>query len=198
LSYPKCIASDDAHAVRETGFSAVYRANLLARIHETPSRILSVMPAFQQLHILIGTMTGNAESVAQTIAIACTDQIASIQTTRMDSLASDIFSDPHTLYLICTSTHGSGDVPNNAIPLYISLDEQPRDLSKIRYGVMALGDLGSYPNTFAGGGKLFDERLAGLGAKRIGEVFTHDASSGLMAEEEGLAWCKAWLALALA
>jgi MioC protein len=66
----------------------------------------------------------------------------------------------------------------------------------VRYGVIALGDR-TYLNTFAFGGKKFDERLQGLGAQRVGEVWCHDASAGTMPEELGTAWCREWLAQAV-
>jgi hypothetical protein len=72
------------------------------------------------------------------------------------------------VWLVCTSTYGTGEVPDNAKPLYAALGEQRPDLSKVRYGVVALGD-SIYPNTFCFGGKRFDELLASLGARRIGE-----------------------------
>ena len=72
-----------------------------------------------------------------------------------------------------------------------------QNIFNVRYGVISLGDFGSYPNTFAGGGKRFDERLEGLGAKRIGDVFTHDASGGTMPETDGAAWARQWLVSAL-
>ncbi len=149
------------------------------------------------LKIFVATMTGNAEYVAQAIQMDCSDLVSHIEITMMDELKSDAFEERDCLYLICSSTYGAGDVPDNGQQLYASLDDQPRDLSHVKYGVIALGDFGSYPNTFAGGGKRFDERLEGLGAKRIGEVFTHDASGGTMPETEGAAWAREWLAQAL-
>jgi MioC protein len=100
--------------------------------------------------------------------------------------------------LICTSTYGAGDVPDNATKLYASLLNEPKGLAHVRYGVIALGDHGSYPQTFANGGRRFDAALADLGAQRIGELFTHDASDGSMPETEGTAWARGWLAQALA
>jgi MioC protein len=150
-----------------------------------------------KLKIYVATMTGTAEYVAQAIQMDCSDLIGDIEVTMMDSLRSDAFEERDCLYLICSSTYGAGDVPDNGQALYSSLDDEPRDLSHVRYGVIALGDFGSYPNTFAGGGKRFDERLSGLGAKRIGEVFTHDASGGTMPESEGTEWARQWLTLAL-
>ena len=55
-----------------------------------------------------------------------------------------------------------------------------------------LGDR-TYMQTFCFGGKKFDERLSGLGAQRVGEVWCHDASAGTMPEELGTQWCREWL-----
>ena len=150
-----------------------------------------------KLKILVGTVTNTAEYVAQAIEMDCADMVEQIEVCLMDGLSIDAFSED-ALYLICTSTYGAGDVPDNAQELYASLDDAPRYLGHVRYGVIALGDMGSHAQTFAFGGKLFDERLQGLGAKRIGEVFTHDASDGSVAEEAATAWCRDWLPTALA
>ncbi len=147
-----------------------------------------------KLKILVGTMTGTAEFVAQAIELDCAELADPIEVTRMDALDGSVF-DEDALFLICTSTYGSGDVPDNAQALYASLDAQPRFLGHVRYGVIALGD-SAYPQTFCNGGKRFDERLSDLGAKRIGDVFCHDASAGTVPEDEGVAWCRAWLASA--
>jgi MioC protein len=149
-----------------------------------------------KLKILVGTMTSTADYVAQSIQMDCTDLVDDIEICLMDGLRSDCLQED-ALYLICTSTYGSGDVPDNSRALYESLDAQPRDLSRVRYGVIALGDR-TYLQTFCMGGKKFDERLQGLGAQRVGEVWCHDASAGTMPETEGVAWCREWLALALA
>lgn len=149
-----------------------------------------------KLKILVGTMTSTADYVAQAIQMDCADLVEDIEITLMDGMEIGVF-DEDALYLICTSTYGSGDVPDNARQLYDSLDAQPKYLGHVKYGVIALGDR-TYTQTFAFGGKKFDERLQGLGAQRIGEVFIHDASAGTMPEELGAAWCREWLPEAIA
>lgn len=148
-----------------------------------------------KLKILVGTMTSTADYVAQAIQMDCADLVDTIEVQLMDGLDIGVFDDD-ALFLICSSTYGSGDVPDNARALYDSLDSQPRFLGHVRYGVLSLGDR-TYLQTFAFGGKRFDERLQGLGARRIGEVWCHDASSGTVPEDEGVAWCRQWLAQAL-
>lgn len=151
-----------------------------------------------KLKILVGTMTSTADYVAQAILMDCADVVSDIEVLMMDNLDIGVFDaapDEDALYLICTSTYGSGDVPDNARALYESLAATPKYLGHVRYGVIALGDR-TYLQTFCFGGKKFDERLQDLGAQRVGEVWCHDASAGTLPETEGTAWCREWLALA--
>lgn len=150
-----------------------------------------------KLKILVGTVTNTAEYVAQAIEMDCADLVESIEVQMMDGLDISVF-DEDALFLICTSTYGAGDVPDNARALFDSLDQAPKFLGHVRYGVIALGDMGSHAATFCFAGKQFDERLQGLGAKRLGEIWCHDASDGSVAETEGAAWCRDWLVQALA
>jgi MioC protein len=149
-----------------------------------------------KLKILVGTMTSTADFVAQAIQMDCAEMVDAIEVVLMDGQDIDVF-DEDALYLICTSTYGSGDVPDNARILYDSLDSRPKFLGHVRYGVIALGDR-TYAQTFCFGGRKFDERLQGLGAQRIGEVWCHDASAGTMPEELATAWCREWLKEAVA
>ena len=149
------------------------------------------MQAFD-LTILVGTMTGTAQLVAQEIELTLDDDATCVKVLPMDGLDTGVFS-AGGLFLICTSTYGQGDVPDNARALYESLQGARPDLSKIRYGVIALGDR-TYAETFCNGGRRFDAILSELGAKRIGEVMLHDASAGTMPEEVATEWVQSWIA----
>jgi MioC protein len=142
--------------------------------------------------ILVGTMTGTAQLCAQEMELALDDGETEVATRLMDGLDSSVFSDD-SVFLICTSTYGQGDVPDNARALYEHLQSARPDLSRVRYGVFGLGDR-TYAETFNFGGKRFDDLLTELGARRIGERHMHDASSGILPEETALEWCQAWLA----
>ena len=146
------------------------------------------------LTILVGTMTSTAELVAQAVQLAAEDDDVRIAIKAMDGLDAGVFAGGG-LYLICTSTYGQGDVPDNAKALYAELQAKRPDLSQLRYGVFGLGDR-TYAETFNFGGKRFDELLAELGAQRIGERVQHDASSGVLAEEAAVEWAAEWLKLA--
>ena len=143
------------------------------------------------LNILVGTMTNTAQLVAQEIELTAGDDDTRIAVTYMDGLIATAVK-PGNLYLICTSTYGQGDVPDNAKSLYDSLVATRPDLTGVRYGVIALGDR-TYLQTFCYGGKKFDAILTGLGAQRIGEVCIHDASAGTLPEEVCIEWAQAWI-----
>ncbi len=146
-----------------------------------------------KISILVGTMTGTAQLCAQEMELALDDGDNRVETLLMDQLDSSVFS-RDGVFLICTSTYGQGDVPDNAKALYDDLRARRPNLSGVRYGVFGLGDR-TYAETFNFGGKRFDDILAELGATRIGERHKHDASSGVLPEETALEWCQQWLGL---
>jgi MioC protein len=145
------------------------------------------------LTILVGTMTGTAQSVAQELELRLDDGDTRAQAVLMDGKDASVFAGGG-LFLICSSTYGQGDVPDNAKQLYESLQTQRPDLSNVRYGVIALGDR-TYVDTFCNGGRRFDAILSELGAQRIGEILLHDASAGTMPEEVAAQWVEGWIAL---
>src|SRR6266511_997097 len=110
-------------------------------------------PMALELTILVGTMTGTAQLVAQELELTLDDGEIRVRTTPMDGLDADVFSGGG-LFLICSSTY-------------------------VQCGVIALGDR-TYADTFCNGGKRFDAILSELGAWRIGEIMLHDASAGTM------------------
>jgi len=145
-----------------------------------------------KINILVGTMTGTAQLCAQEIELALDGDEVQVATLLMDKLDPSVFADRAAVYLVCTSTYGQGDVPDNAKALYGALCTGKPDLSGVRYGVFGLGDR-TYAETFNFGGKRFDEILAALGAERIGERYTHDASSGTLPEEIAMEWAQQWV-----
>src|SRR2546421_12837042 len=146
-----------------------------------------------KISILVGTMTGTAQLCAQEMELALDDGHNRVETLVMDQVGSSVFS-REGVFLICSSTYGQGDVPDNAKALYDDLRAKRPNLSGVRYGVFGLGDR-TYAETFNFGGKRFDDILTELGATRIGERHRHDASSGVLPEETALEWCQQWLGL---
>src|ERR671935_2657938 len=148
-------------------------------------------PESMRITILVGTMTGTAQLCAQEMELALDDGDTQVEALLMDNLDASVFQ-RDGVFLICTSTYGQGDVPDNARALYEDLQRKRPDLSRVSYGVFGLGDR-TYAETFNFGGKRFDDILTELGAKRIGERYKHDASSGVLPEETAIQWCQDWV-----
>jgi MioC protein len=143
-----------------------------------------------RLTILVGTMTGTADLVAEEVKDALAKRGIAAEVTPMDGLDAGIFAG-ESAFLICTSTYGQGDVPDNAQALFSDIEQAKPDLSHVTYGVIALGDR-TYAQTFCYGGKRFDALLQSLGARRIGDVLLHDASAGTIPEEVAVEWSGPW------
>jgi MioC protein len=146
----------------------------------------------EPLTILVGTMTGTAEMVADEVKDVLTAAGVAAEVLAMDKLTPAAFERPGR-FLICTSTYGQGDVPDNARDFFGALETVRPDLARVQYGVIALGDH-TYAQTFCFGGKRFDQLLTSLGATRLGEMMLHDASAGTVPEEVAVDWVRQWIA----
>jgi len=146
-----------------------------------------------ELTILVGTQTGVAQLVAQEIELRLDGEDIRIKTLVMDDLDPGVF-DGGGLFLICTSTYGQGDVPDNAKQLYEGLQQLRPDLSNVRYGVIGLGDNGTHASTFCFAAKKFDSLLGELGARRIGDPLFNDSCIGLP-EDDAAEWIESWIPL---
>ena len=143
-----------------------------------------------QITILVGSMHGTATSIAQTLQLCEQEIAASIEVLPMDDLEIDVFDRPG-LFIVCTSTTGTGDVPDNAQHFFHALDAQAKYLGHVRYGLVALGDA-SYGESFLGGGRQFDARLADLGAQRLGEICVLDAMETSDPQAHAMDWLQRW------
>ena len=146
-----------------------------------------------KIKILVGTTHQTSMQVAQAIELDGGD-VATIEVIDLQDQTIDALQDPNTVYLICSASYGCGDVPENAQGFLASLQDTPTYLGHVRYGVIALGDQASYPNTFAQGGLRLDAALADLGAKRLGDIHVIDVSETNDPEAAGVEWFRQWLA----
>ncbi len=146
-----------------------------------------------RVQILFATMTGTAELVAEELMDHLSGQSVDCSMDPMDTFDVSRLKNLEII-LICTSTTGEGEVPDNGLEFHRYLrDEQP-DLRHIRFGVCGLGD-SSYSATFNAGGAQFEAALISCGAVKIGERMLHDASSDVLPEDQAVGWCDDWLRL---
>lgn len=144
-----------------------------------------------KITILVGTMSGTAEMVADEIEQVLDEADHEVEVLSMDEVEPDLLV-AGGKFIICTSTYGSGNVPDNAFELVEALENDAPDLSNMEYGLFVLGDR-TYNDTFCDAGKIFDALLSKLGAKRLGEMHCNDASSSDLPEEVGPEWATEWV-----
>ncbi len=121
----------------------------------------------KELLILYGTVSGNAEDLADQISEKITDIGFKTEIKSMDDTDVSILQGIKNL-LVIVSTWGEGDPPDDCIDFYDSInDDNTPLLNGLNYSVLALGDT-SY-EYFCQAGKDIDARLEKLGANRIYE-----------------------------
>ncbi len=145
----------------------------------------------QSIVLLVASMSGTAEMVADEMAQEIKGRGLAARVINMENAQISLFEHYRT-FIVCSSTYGTGDIPDNGQAFFAELTEQRPDLSHVRYGVVGLGAM-TYFTTFCGGPRKFDEIFSSLGAKRIGDCLFHDAKSDLFADQAALQWFESWL-----
>ncbi len=141
----------------------------------------------KNLNILVASMTGTALIVADEIAEICDSNNIKAKITEMDNLHYKSIIEQEFPILIISSTYGQGDIPDGSKVFYNNLKVDAPNLDHINFAVFGLGDM-TYKDTFAFGGKKFEQLFLDLNANKIIESFFHDASIGTLPEEEGVNW----------
>ena len=139
------------------------------------------------IDIIVASMTGTALIVADEIVETCKEKNISALITEMDNITYEFLLEKNNPILIVSSTYGQGDVPDGSKIFYNGLKEHSPSLKHINYAVFGLGDM-TYKDTFAFGGKKFEDLFDKLEAKQITKSYFHDASDGSLPEEEAVKW----------
>ena len=124
--------------------------------------------------IIVGTMLGAAEYVADAIAASLSEKSATT-TIHTEPKFEDI--NQQATWVVCTSTHGAGELPDNIQEFAKALNTA--DLPGTQVVIIGLGDT-SY-DTFCYGAKEIETKLVNAGAK----ISVISAPSDLTAQNSG-------------
>jgi sulfite reductase (NADPH) flavoprotein alpha-component len=152
-----------------------FQNNLLgqARAHLPVGASAAVAPlapaaaavAAPSLTIISASHTGNGRKICEKLLAAVQALGIQARVVKAGDYQPREIAKEKLLYIVI-STHGDGDPPDEARGLYEFLGtKRAPQLPELQYSVLALGDT-SYPK-FCEAGRVIDERLAKLGAKRL-------------------------------
>lgn len=140
--------------------------------------------------LISGSTLGGAEYVAEHLAERL--QQAGFTTNMLHGPELDELT-LSGIWLLVTSTHGAGELPDNLQPLLEQLEQQRPDLSEIRFGAVGLGS--SEYDTFCGAINTLDRALIDRGAKRIGSLLEIDVTQHQIPEDPAEQWVRSWIPL---
>ena len=93
-------------------------------------------------------------------------------------------------WLVVTSTHGAGELPDNLLPLYEEISEQQPDLSAVTFGAVGIGNR-EY-DLFCGALDKMEALLTTAGARRIGDHLKIDVLQHEIPEDPAGEWVETW------
>lgn len=141
------------------------------------------------VNIIVGSQMGSAEYVAEQLSDALNNQ--GINSQLHDQPEFNEIEQQNTIWLVCTSTYGAGDYPDNLIS-FVEQVSQVDDLSHLKYSVIALGDT-SY-DTYNLAGRNIDALLSQKGAVKVAQRLELNILDEALPEDTALAWLDSWIA----
>ena len=139
------------------------------------------MSSFQ---IIVGSMLGGSEYVAEACEETLTALGHDVELHFQPNFA-QINSENQT-WLICTSTHGAGDYPDNIRAFVTDLEKSDQDLSSVKFLTIGVGD-SSY-DTFCFAAKNLNKLLISRGCVESLPLTTLDMSEDIDPEERSQNW----------
>lgn len=139
------------------------------------------MSSFQ---VIVGSMLGGSEYVAEACEETLTALGHEVELHFQPDLA-QINSENQT-WLVCTSTHGAGDYPDNIQAFVADLENCDQDLSSVKFLTIGIGD-SSY-DTFCYAAKNINKLLLSKGCNELLPLITLDMSEDIDPEERSQNW----------
>jgi MioC protein len=144
------------------------------------------------IQIIVGSMLGGTEYVGE----ACEETLVDLDhqvnihlKPDLSTIISQTFaelSNKNSIWIICTSTHGAGDYPDNIEQFVSDLTHCDQDLSTVKFLTIGIGD--SNYDTFCYAAINIANTLKSIGCKEIVSVKKLDMSLDIDPEELAQQW----------
>lgn len=142
------------------------------------------------IQILVGSTLGGTEYVAEA-AHSLLEEAGFDCEMQFDPDLNSLSLQSEQIWLICLSTHGAGDYPENFKPFVEQLQQVNASISDVKYGIIGIGD--SNYDSYCEAAKNFDFILEEMGAVRLGDRFEIDVSEYPIPEDRILDWIPLWI-----
>ncbi|TDF36263.1 FMN-binding protein MioC [Alteromonadaceae bacterium M269] len=140
-----------------------------------------------KFEIIVGSVLGASEYVAD--ALLETLESAGHQVTiHLEPKLEEL--DQSSTWIICSSTHGAGDLPENIEPFAKQIEHS--DLSNLPYTIVGLGD-SSY-DTYCFGALTLERLMTEAKAEKIAPVIHIDVLHHPIPEDAATEWLSSWIA----
>tara|TARA_B100001027_G_scaffold51673_1_gene34405 strand:+ start:490 stop:942 length:453 start_codon:yes stop_codon:yes gene_type:complete len=134
-----------------------------------------------EIMVVFGTETGNAEELAETAAEMASGYDMTGKLFDMEDVTTDMLMECERLIVVC-STWGDGEQPVNAQDLYDStMEMEDGSLGNLKFAVLALGDTAF--DLFCESGKEWDAVLENKGGIRVNDRIDCDTDYDDFAED---------------
>lgn len=142
------------------------------------------------IQILVGSTLGSTEYVAEAVQ-PFLEEAGYDSEIQFEPDLNTLSLQDDQIWLICTSTHGAGDYPDNLKPFVEQLQQVNAAIHNVRYGIIGVGD-SSY-DTFCEASKNIDFLLEDMGAIRLGDRFEINILDYPVPEDRVSYWIPLWL-----
>jgi len=139
-----------------------------------------------KFEIIVGSVLGASEYVADALQEVLLNHTHTAEIHLTPQL-SDL--DKGATWIICTSTHGAGDLPDNIQPFAEQLKSQ--NVGKHSFLIIGLGD-SSY-DTYCHGSIQLENIMLNSGAKLLCPALHIDVLNHPIPEDTAIEWLKNWL-----
>ena len=142
------------------------------------------------IEILVGSTLGGTEYVAEA-AQSFLEEAGFSSEVHFNPDLTKLDIKNNSIWLVCLSTHGAGDYPDNFKGIVQQINESDVDLTNVTFGLVGVGD--SNYDTYCYAAKHFNTLLIKKGATLLGDIFNIDVINSPIPEDSLVDWIPLWI-----